>query len=61
MLEVARKLTKLLESEPDPREGAGGRREFNQTKLLMSCPPTVGGGGDGQPRPRLPRTDKDKL
>ena len=22
MLEVARKLTKLLESEPDPREGA---------------------------------------
>ena len=42
MLEVARKLTKLLESEPDPREGAGGRREFNQTKLLMRCPPTVG-------------------
>ena len=42
MLEVARKLTKLLESEPDSREGAGGRREFNQTKLLMRCPPTVG-------------------
>ena len=42
MLEVARKLTKLLESEPDPREGAGGRREFNQTKLLMRCAPTVG-------------------
>ena len=42
MLEVARKLTKLLESEPDPREGAGGRREFNQTKLFMRCPPTVG-------------------
>ena len=42
MLEVARKLTKLLESEPDPREGASGRREFNQTKLLMRCPPTVG-------------------
>ena len=42
MLEVARKLTKLLESEPDPREGAGGRREFNQTKLLMRGPPTVG-------------------
>ena len=42
MLEVARKLTKLLESEPDPREGVGGRREFNQAKLLMRCPPTVG-------------------
>ena len=42
MLEVARKLTKLLESEPDSREGAGGRREFNRTKLLMRCPPTVG-------------------
>ena len=42
MLEVARKLTKLLDSEPDSREGAGGRREFNRTKLLMRCPPTVG-------------------
>ena len=42
MLEVARKLTKLLESEPDSREGAGGRREFSRTKLLMRCPPTVG-------------------
>ena len=42
MLEVARKLTKLLESEPDSREGAGGRREFNRTKLLMRCPLTVG-------------------
>ena len=45
MLDINAKLTKLLESEPDPREGAGGRREFNQTKLLMRCPPTVGGGG----------------
>ena len=42
MLDINAKLTKLLESEPDPREGAGGRREFNQTKLLMRCPPTVG-------------------
>ena len=60
MLEVARKLTKLLEIEPDPREGAGGKREFSKTQLLMGCPPVVG-CGDGQPRPGLPRADTDKL
>ncbi|WP_296855782.1 phage baseplate assembly protein V [Treponema sp.] len=42
MLDINRKITELLQSEPDPREGAGGRSDFSQTQLLMGCPPVVG-------------------
>ena len=42
MLDINRKISELLQSEPDPRGGAGGRSEFSQTQLLMGCPPVVG-------------------
>ena len=42
MLDINGKISELLQSEPDPREGAGGRSEFSQTQLLMGCPTVVG-------------------
>ena len=42
MLDINAKISELIRKYSDPREGAGGRREFSRTKLLMRCPPTVG-------------------
>ena len=59
MMDINAKIKELLQKEADPRGGAAERTEREQKLLLWGCPAGTG-SGDGQPRPRVPRTGEDK-